>query len=203
MASAAIVALLSMAVVAAAWLVAFVRRFRHMSRVLEPVPSPPAPTKVIPPPLRQLCHGGRNDAQHEAATLAPDLPSGANMPSSICRLLLDQLRRSIITAAVALHLAQVSPRKSVHPSCKATASMWPHFVHVQGRPGPGSTGALGPVVPLFLGHPLGRDARLAAGRNAGDPPFASASATWCSSATPPAMKRIFQVLHARGGCLRA
>ena len=45
-ASAAVVALLSMAVVAAAWLMAFVRRFRHMSRVLEPVPSPPAPTKV-------------------------------------------------------------------------------------------------------------------------------------------------------------
>jgi hypothetical protein len=46
-ASAAVVALLSMAVVATAWLLAFVKRFRHMSRVLEPVPSPPAPSKVV------------------------------------------------------------------------------------------------------------------------------------------------------------
>lgn len=47
LASAAIVALLSMGVLAAFWLVAFFRRFRHMARVLEAVPKPPAPTKVV------------------------------------------------------------------------------------------------------------------------------------------------------------
>jgi len=45
--STAIIALLSMGVVGALWLMAFVKRFRHMARVLAPVPTPPAPTKVI------------------------------------------------------------------------------------------------------------------------------------------------------------
>ena len=58
LASAAVVALMSMGVLAAVWLVAFVRRFRCMAAVLEPVPKPPAPTKVTSSSPIVACHRG-------------------------------------------------------------------------------------------------------------------------------------------------